>query len=79
MRIVKRVYGVEIDLDTLALDDKKTFELLSRGDTTGYFSLNLQACSGTLKNLSQLNLAILLRCVRCIARVRLRQALSMLS
>src|SRR4029079_18515770 len=31
--------GVEIDVDNLPLDDKKTFELLSTGETTGIFQL----------------------------------------
>ncbi len=51
MRIVKRVYGVEIDLDTLPLDDKKTFELLSRGDTTGVFQLESSGMQRYLKEL----------------------------
>ena len=37
---VKNNYGVEIDTATLALDDKKTYELLSRGDTLGVFQLD---------------------------------------
>ena len=32
--------GVTIDLQTLPLDDKKTFEMLSRGDTTAMMSSN---------------------------------------
>ncbi|MFQ6393911.1 DNA polymerase III subunit alpha [Nocardia sp. KC 131] len=32
--------GVDIDLDTLALDDKATYELLARGDTLGVFQLD---------------------------------------
>ncbi|MGO1054265.1 DNA polymerase III subunit alpha [Crossiella sp. CA198] len=32
--------GQDIDLDTLALDDKATYELLSRGDTLGVFQLD---------------------------------------
>ncbi len=31
--------GVELDVDTLPLDDAKTFELLSTGETTGIFQL----------------------------------------
>src|ERR1700734_1053026 len=31
--------GIEIDLDTLGLDDKPTYELLARGDTLGVFQL----------------------------------------
>ena len=37
---VRNNYGVEIDTATLALDDKKTYELLSRGDTLGVFQLD---------------------------------------
>src|SRR6267154_2739670 len=32
--------GVEVDLDTLPLDDKPTYELLARGDTLGVFQLD---------------------------------------
>ncbi len=32
--------GIEIDLDTLALEDKPTYELLARGDTLGVFQLD---------------------------------------
>ncbi len=31
--------GIEIDVDNLSLDDKKTYELLKRGDTLGVFQL----------------------------------------
>ncbi|MCO1574921.1 DNA polymerase III subunit alpha [Crossiella sp. SN42] len=37
---VKANRGQDIDLDTLALDDKTTYELLSRGDTLGVFQLD---------------------------------------
>ena len=39
MRIIKKVYGEEIDLAHLPLDDKPTCELFQRGDTTGVFQL----------------------------------------
>ena len=39
MRIIKKVYGEEIDLAYLPLDDKPTYELFQRGDTTGVFQL----------------------------------------
>src|SRR6266699_776312 len=32
--------GIEIDLDTLSLDDNPTYELLARGDTLGVFQLD---------------------------------------
>ena len=34
---VRRMHGVEIDIDALPLDDTKTYELFSRGDTVGIF------------------------------------------
>ncbi len=39
LRIVKKVYGKEIELNEIKLDDKKTFELLKRAETTGVFQL----------------------------------------
>ncbi|TNY34870.1 DNA polymerase III subunit alpha [Thermomonospora catenispora] len=40
LKAIKANKGVEIDLLKLPLDDKKTFELLSRGDTLGVFQLD---------------------------------------
>lgn len=37
---VKKNKGVDVDLSTLTLDDEKTFELVSRGDTLGVFQLD---------------------------------------
>ena len=37
LRIIKRVYNEEIDIATIPLDDFATYELLSKGDTTGVF------------------------------------------
>ncbi len=34
---IKEVRGLDIDIDAIPLDDKETFELFSRGDTTGTF------------------------------------------
>ncbi|MBV9159576.1 MAG: DNA polymerase III subunit alpha [Candidatus Kaiserbacteria bacterium] len=36
---VKERLGIDIDLDTLPLNDKKTFDMLSRGETLGVFQL----------------------------------------
>ncbi|SHK85047.1 DNA polymerase III, alpha subunit [Pseudonocardia thermophila] len=40
IKAVKANHGIEIDTATLPLDDKKTYELLSRGDTLGVFQLD---------------------------------------
>jgi DNA polymerase-3 subunit alpha len=39
IRLVKEIENIEIDIEQIPLDDKKTFELLSRGDTVGLFQL----------------------------------------
>lgn len=37
---VKKIYGKEIDIENIPLDDKKTFAILAKGETTGLFQLN---------------------------------------
>lgn len=39
LRIIKKVYGKNIDIGEIPLDDKKTFEILQRAETTGVFQL----------------------------------------
>ncbi|HEU5187877.1 MAG TPA: DNA polymerase III subunit alpha, partial [Candidatus Saccharimonadales bacterium] len=51
MRIVKKVHGVDIDLSKIPLDDKKTYELLGRGDTTGVFQFESAGMKRYLREL----------------------------
>jgi DNA polymerase-3 subunit alpha len=51
LRIIKRVYGDDIDIDNIPLDDKETFELLTRGDTTGVFQFESAGMKRYLKEL----------------------------
>ncbi len=51
LRIVKKVYGADIDLATIPLDDTKTFELFQRGDTTGVFQLESAGMKRYLREL----------------------------
>lgn len=51
MRIIRRVYGNDIDLSQIPNDDKKTFELLQRADTTGVFQLESAGMKRYLKEL----------------------------
>jgi len=51
IRLVKRFYEIEIDLDRIPLNDKKTFALLSRGQTEGLFQLNGAGMTRYLKEL----------------------------
>jgi DNA polymerase-3 subunit alpha len=49
--LVKRFYEVEIDIERIPLDDKKTFELLASGQTEGLFQLNGAGMTRYLKEL----------------------------
>lgn len=51
LRIIKKVYDVDIDINTVPLDDKKTYQLLQRGDTTGVFQLESSGMKKYLKEL----------------------------
>lgn len=51
LRIIKKVYGKDIDIDSLPLDDEKTFKLFQRGDTTGVFQLESAGMKRYLKDL----------------------------
>lgn len=51
LRIIKRVDGTDIDINTIPLDDKKTFELLQKADTTGVFQLESAGMKRYLKQL----------------------------
>ncbi|MBI2588707.1 DNA polymerase III subunit alpha [Candidatus Saccharibacteria bacterium] len=51
LRIVKKVHGLDIDIAKIALDDKKTYSLLQRGETTGVFQLESTGMRRYLKKL----------------------------
>lgn len=51
LRIIKKVYGKDIDIGTLPLDDKKTYELFQAGDTTGVFQFESAGMKRYLKQL----------------------------
>jgi DNA polymerase-3 subunit alpha len=48
---IKRSKGISIDLDNLPLDDKKTFELFSNGETTGIFQFESTGMKRYLREL----------------------------
>jgi DNA polymerase-3 subunit alpha len=37
---VKKVEGTDVDIENIPIDDKKTYEMLARGETIGLFQLN---------------------------------------
>lgn len=51
VRIVKETRGVDINLQKIPMNDKQTFEMLSRGDTMGVFQLSGSGMTRYLKEL----------------------------
>ena len=49
--LVKKTRGVEIDIENIPLDDKKTYELFSKGRTTGVFQFESAPMREYLKKL----------------------------
>jgi len=49
--LVKKFYNIDIDIERIPLDDKKTFELLASGQTEGLFQLNGSGMTRYLKEL----------------------------
>ena len=50
LRLIKEAHDVDIDLRSLPLDDKKTYQLLSRGETDGVFQLESSGMKDLLIN-----------------------------
>ena len=51
IKLVKKFYDVDIDIENVPLKDKKTFELLATGQTEGLFQLNGAGMTRYLKEL----------------------------
>ena len=51
VNLVEKIEGIKIDLDEVLLDDKRTFEMLARGETEGLFQLNGSGMTRFLKEL----------------------------
>ncbi|MGI9118216.1 MAG: DNA polymerase III subunit alpha [Minisyncoccia bacterium] len=51
IELLEKIAGIKIDIDTMPVDDKKTFEMLARGETEGLFQLNGSGMTQALKKL----------------------------
>jgi DNA polymerase-3 subunit alpha len=49
--LVKKLHNVDIDIENIPLDDRKTFEMLAKGETMGLFQLNGSGMTRYLKEL----------------------------
>jgi len=56
VNLVKKIHEIEIDIDNIPLDDKKTYEMLARGETMGLFQLNGSGMTRYLKELKPSNI-----------------------
>lgn len=56
MRFIKLVRGETIDLQTISLNDKKTYAMLSSGETTGVFQLESAGMRRYIKELKPTNI-----------------------
>ena len=52
LRIIKKINNIDIEIENIPMDDKKTFDLLKRGDTTGVFQLESAGMKRYLKELT---------------------------
>ena len=51
VKLVKTIHNKDVDLDKIPLTDKKTFEMLARGETMGLFQLNGSGITHYLREL----------------------------
>ncbi len=51
LRLVKELHGEKIDITQISLEDRPTFELLAKGDTTGIFQLESAGMRRYIKEL----------------------------
>jgi len=51
VKLTEKLEGVKIDIENIPIDDKKTFEMLARGETVGLFQLNGDGMTRSLKEL----------------------------
>ena len=67
LKIVNKTREIKIILDEIPLDDKKTFDLLSRGETIGVFQLESE---GMRKNIKELRPTTILDIMAMVALYR---------
>ncbi|MCC6323816.1 DNA polymerase III subunit alpha [Candidatus Nomurabacteria bacterium] len=51
IRLVKLLHSIDIDIEKIPINDKKTYEMLARGETIGLFQLNGSGMTKYLKDL----------------------------
>jgi DNA polymerase III subunit alpha len=54
--LIKKTRNIEIDIDKIPIDDKKTYELFQRGEMVGIFQFESQGMQAYLKDLKPTNI-----------------------
>ncbi len=54
--LIKKSRGIEIDIDNIPLDDKKTYEMFQRGEMVGIFQFESQGMQQYMKELKPTNI-----------------------
>lgn len=63
VKLIKKLHGIEIDIDQIPLNDQKTYELFQRGETTGLFQFESSGMKRYLKELKPTELEDLIAMV----------------
>jgi len=56
IKLIEKLRGITLEIDKIPLDDKKTYEMLARGETAATFQLNGQGMTQFLKQLKPSNI-----------------------
>jgi DNA polymerase-3 subunit alpha len=62
VKLIKRTRGIDIDVQTLPLDDQPTYELLQKGDAKGVFQFESEGIRELLKRLNPDNIRDIIAC-----------------
>ncbi|HWY97957.1 MAG TPA: DNA polymerase III subunit alpha, partial [Bacteroidia bacterium] len=54
--LIKKIKGIDIDIDNIPLDDKKTYEMFQRGEMIGIFQFESQGMQQYMKELKPTNI-----------------------
>lgn len=63
VRLVQQDRGKTIDVEQLPMDDKKTYQMISRGYTIGIFQLGSTGMTAVLRKMQPTNLADIAACI----------------
>lgn len=55
LKLIEKIYGEHLEIETIPLDDKNTYDMLTRGETAATFQLNGQGMTQFLKQLKPTN------------------------